>query len=159
MADDNSAQVKSINTTRIQTIPIKINMLQGEQTGQPIYSNLTNAQSSQGAILVDFGFIDSKKMMAINHAVQTGDKSVVNFNAKMACRMVLSIEAANQFATQLNQLLNRNVKKASSDNPAAVTAKQAEQENVPSPESKMAETAKAEESGKAGFRFPWSKKK
>ncbi|PTQ78803.1 hypothetical protein C8R26_101119 [Nitrosomonas oligotropha] len=139
-------------------LQVKVAMQGGEQTAQPIYSNLTSVQNAQGVVMVDFGFMDPQTMQLLNQKIASGEKISDTITAKMSCRMAVSVDAANQLSQQLNQLLglNPNVHKQ------AVQQKRAEQSEsmvtkldtdaIPKEESDK------QESGKGGFRFPWSKK-
>ena len=91
-------------TDGVKAMQVNIRMQSGEQTGQPIYSNLTSVQASQGVVMIDFGFIDPQTIQALNRLTQSGEKVPDTIAAKMSCRMVISVEAANQLARQLNQL-------------------------------------------------------
>jgi len=138
-------------------------MQQGEQTGQPIYSNFSVVHPGQGVVFVDFGFLDSQTIQAINRMAQSGDTSQTA-NARMSCRMAISLDAANQLARQLNQLLNVTRKAQSQPQP------QPQQENTTSTVANATKEAEpdtsqdtplAEEKSKSkkGFRFPWSSDK
>lgn len=85
---------------------INIKMQQGEHTGQPIYSNFTAVQGAPEVVMVDFGFLDPQTIKALNQMARSGEKTQT-VGARMSCRMAISLEAANQLAQQLNQLLHK----------------------------------------------------
>ena len=137
-------------------LQVKVGMQEGEHTGQPIYSNLASVQSGQGVVMVDFGFIDPQTMQRLNQKIAAGEKVSNTITAKMSCRMALGIDAANQLSQQLNQLLGLkpNVQeqavKQKTERPEAAVSK---------PETAaISKEGDKQESGKGGFRFPWSKK-
>lgn len=159
MTEENEGLAGSHGDPQPNAKQIKISMQQGEHSGQPIYSNLASAQSLPGGVIVDFGFLDPQNVQTLNRQVKAGNKTAPNvIDARMSCRMVLSSDAAAQLSRQLHQLMAGRKEKA----PQAVTeqpsdasqaAEQAPSNNAPS----NAENKNAE-SGKSGFRFPWSKK-
>lgn len=104
MTDSNEAQAE---TAVPQTTQISIRMQQGEHTGQPLYSNFTSVQGGQGVILVDFGFLDPQTIHAINRLARSGEKVPDTVGARMSCRMAISVDAANNLAQQLTQLLHK----------------------------------------------------
>ena len=112
MTDMNDAQIKNkTETAGPHTMQLNIRMQQGEHTGQPLYSNFTSVQGGQGVILVDFGFLDPQTINAINRMARSSEKVPDTVGARMSCRMAISVEAANNLAQQLNQLLHRKTEK------------------------------------------------
>lgn len=141
-----------------RALQVKVSMQEGEYTGQPIYSNLTSAQSGQGVVMVDFGFLDPQTMQLLNQKIASGEKISNTITAKMSCRMAVSVDAANQLSQQLNQLLGLNpnahvqaVQQKRTEQSESVVTK-SDTDAIPKEESDK------QESGKGGFRFPWSKK-
>lgn len=107
MTDEKDTQTENkINAAQPEAKQVSIRMQQGEHTGQPIYSNFTAVQGAQGVVMVDFGFLDPQTIKALNQMARSGEK-MQTVSARMSCRMAISIEAANQLAQQLNQLLRR----------------------------------------------------
>lgn len=108
MTDKNDLEVENkTETTGSQAMQVNIRMQQGEHTGQPIYSNFTSVQGGQGVVMVDFGFLDPQTVNALNRLARSGEKIPDKVDARMSCRMAISIEAANNLAQQLNKLLSR----------------------------------------------------
>lgn len=141
--------------TQSHALKVKVSMQQGEHTGQPIYSNLTSAQRGQGVVLVDFGFLDPQATLALNRIVISGEKMSNTINARMSCRMAISIDAANQLSQQLNQLLDQKM-----DLQGRVDQRNTSDMSKETTSSRVtvaAESGKSE-SVKSGFRLPWSKK-
>lgn len=89
------------------SMQIHLRMQQGEHTGQPLYSNFASIQGGQGVVIVDFGFIDPQIVNAINRKIKAGEKAPDMVDAKMSCRMAISIDAAVNLSMQLNQLLQK----------------------------------------------------
>jgi len=140
---------------------VNVKMQQGEQTGQPIYSNFSVVHPGQGVVFVDFGFLDSQTIQAINRIAQSGDTSQT-VNARMSCRMAISLDAASQLTRQLNQLLNVTSQAQPQSRPQPPQEKNTSpQENTVKETEPIAPgtTAPAEAKPKKGFRFPWSSDK
>jgi hypothetical protein len=87
---------------------VNIRMQQGEHAGQPIYANFSSVQPGQGVVIVDFGFLDPQTVATITRLARSGEKMPDTIGARMACRVALSVEAANNLAQQLNQLFQKN---------------------------------------------------
>jgi len=156
MAEENNAltETKS-DDAQPQARQVKISMQQGEHTGQPIYSNLTSTQGGQGVVLVDFGFLDPQTMHALNRMIASGEKISNTVNARMSCRMAISIDAANQLAQQLHKLVGQ--KTDVQGQPGQHNTVNASNVSTSGADSAVEESDKPE-SGKSGFRLPWSKK-
>ncbi len=143
------------STSQSHTMQVKVNMQQGEHTGQPIYSNFTSVQIGQGVVIVDFGFLDPQTINSLNQMVRSGEKPSGVISAKMSCRMAISIDAANQLAQQLNQLLNKRTAAQVPIDPQKAT----DQVNkTPSNTATSDEKSSTPESNQGGFRLPWSKR-
>jgi len=143
------------NTAPLSAMQVRVSMLQGEHTGQPIYSNFTSVQIGQGVVIVDFGFLDPHTIHTLNHIAKSGEKTAGTVSAKMSCRMAVSIDAANQLAQQLSQLLNKK---------NTIQTQIEQQKMTDQPDKTAPETASSQEdsntpkSNSSSFRFPWSKK-
>ena len=141
-----------------RALQVQVNMQQGEHTGQPIYSNLASVQSGQGVVMVDFGFMDPQTIQLLNQKMDAGEKVSSTITVKMSCRMALGVDAANQLSQQLNQLLGL---KPNAHEQIAQQKKIEQHEAVVAKSDTNAivkEEGDKPESGKGGFRFPWSKK-
>ena len=148
MSDKEETQTESTEVTaqQPQAMQVNIKMQQGEHTGQPIYSNITAVQSGPGVVIVDFGFLDPQTINALNRKAKSGEKTQT-VNARMSCRMAISVETANQLARQLNQLIQSKTG----------TQPQAEQQNEAEAKDKEeVASSGVETSEKGGIRFPWS---
>lgn len=132
---------------------INIRMQQGEHTGQPIYSNFTSVHGGEGVIIVDFGFLDPQTVNALNRLAKSGEKMPDAIGARMSCRMAISIDAANNLARQLNNLLHGK------PNQPRQTEPEKKSDNG---ETKLEENPSDEKNTVAesprGFRLPWSTK-
>jgi hypothetical protein len=104
---NNAQQEQETDSTKPHAIQINVKMQQGEHTGQPFYSNFTSIQGGQRIVIVDFGFLDPKTINAVNRPARSGEKVPDTVDARMSCRMVISIEAASNLVHQLNQLLHK----------------------------------------------------
>lgn len=141
---------------RSDRVPLEISLQQSEQSGRPIYANVTVVQRDQGLIVVDFGFYDPRALQALLKVsqTQTGSKISNAIDANLSRRIILNGEAASQLAHQLNQLLAKDevIKKQvderiTMDTPPRLGKK-----------SDSDQTNHIVENPKSGFRFPWSKK-
>ncbi|HMV11973.1 MAG TPA: hypothetical protein PKD88_00590 [Nitrosomonas sp.] len=102
--NSDSTAVRKADASSANALQVNIRMQSGEHTGQPIFSNLTSVQASQGVVVIDFGFIEPQMIQALSRLAQSGEKAPDTISAKMSCRMVVSVEAASQLAQQLSQL-------------------------------------------------------
>ncbi len=103
---ENTQDGNTAKSPQPHAVKVNIKMQQGEHTGQPIYSNITSVQGGQGVALVDFGFLDPQTINALNQMAKSGGQTQnQTVNARMSCRLALSVEAANQLTRQLTQLL------------------------------------------------------
>ncbi len=108
MAHINDSQSKSdAETTEPYAKRVNIKMQQGEHANQLLYSNLTHVQGEQGVVIIDFGFLDPQTINALNQLAKAGEKVPETINARMSCRMAISIEAASNLYQQLNQLIHK----------------------------------------------------
>ncbi len=145
-----------------EVMQIKVNMRQGEHTAQPLYTNFTSVQAGQDVIIVNFGFLDPQTMQTINQLIRSGNNSPTAVHAKMSCRIVISIDAANQLIQQLNQALTQkspvhastNQQKPIDQADTAVSNKQSSDNSSSDEKSSTPKT----EGNVRGFKFPWSKK-
>ena len=161
MADEEDTQNKDSGESAQQSqMRVNIKMQQGEHTGQPIYSNFTAVQPGQGVLFVDFGFLDPQTINALNRMAQSGEQAQT-VNARMSCRMAISLEAASQLTRQLNQLLQitqRTQVQQQSEQHGAASDKEIASVDESSSVAVSEKTANEKEKSKAkkGFRFPWS---
>lgn len=147
---NNDAQnIIKADTKQPHTKQMQVRMQQGEHSGQPIYSNFVSAQGGQGVIIVDFGFLDPKTINALNQIAKAGEKMPDTIDARMSCRMAISIDTANQLAQQLNQLLGAR-------NQAEKQQKNVSKETTASSDVTSVEET-TPESSQGGFKLPWSK--
>lgn len=102
-----STGARNAGVNKANALQVNIRMQSGEHTGQPIFSNLTSVQASQGVVMIDFGFIDPQTIQALSRLTQSNEKAPDTISAKMSCRMVVSVEAASQLAQQLGQLFHK----------------------------------------------------
>ncbi len=141
-------------TSQSDLTQIKIAMQQSEQAGQPIYANFTTAQSGQGVVIVDFGYLDAQTINAVNQMIKSGEKTSHNITARVSCRVAMSPNAANQLMRQLGQLLNRKINTPTPIDQEKIT----QQEQKSASSSDTPEKSSPPSSSQGGFRFPWSKK-
>ncbi|HAP76081.1 MAG TPA: hypothetical protein DCR14_08375 [Acidimicrobiaceae bacterium] len=109
-------------STRTQRVDLGVRLHPAAMPEQRVYSNLTVVQAGQGAVFVDFGFVEPAALNAVIRAVQTGTNAPDNISGQLSCRVALSVDAAAQLAQQLAAVLKPRAGK-----PAAATeAKTAE---------------------------------
>lgn len=138
-----------------QTLQVSVRMQQGEHTGQPIYSNFTAVQTSQGVVILDFGFLDPQAINALNKMVKSGEHVTNPITAKLSCRMAISIDAINQLSQQLNQLFSAKTVSYAQANQQETTESM---RMGTSSSSENNDNESKQKSEKSGFRLPWSKK-
>jgi len=133
---------------------IKISLQQSEQAGQPVYANFTSLNPSQGVVIVNFGFINSQAIQALQHKIKSGENPPAQITANMSCRVALNSNAIQQLTQQLGQLLSPPMNTPASLDQTNSTQPLQEQPSNNAPAEKTAETL----GSPGGFRFPWSKK-
>ncbi len=133
---------------------IKIAMQQSEQAGQPIYANFSTVQSGQGVVIIDFCYLDSQTINAVNQMIKSGEKTPHNITANVSCRVAISPNAANQLMRQLGQLLHRKINTQTPIDQEKIT----QQEQTSTSSSNTPEKSTPSSNPQGGFRFPWSKK-
>lgn len=141
-------------TTQPQAKQVSIRMQQDEHSGQPIYSNFISVHGGQGVVMVDFGFLDPQTINTLNQMIKAGEKTPTAIDAKMSCRVAVSIDAAAHLVQQLNQLLGRKADSHTKVTQQNTTSQTAETTSTIA----TANEENAVESRQSGFRFPWSKK-
>lgn len=73
---------------------------------QPLFSNFTVVQAAPGMVFVDFGFLEPSTLPGLARlAKSAGAKMPESINGRLACRVVLGLDAAAQLTRQLDQQL------------------------------------------------------
>jgi hypothetical protein len=86
---------------------MRLNLKAVEHADQPVFSNFTTVQGAPGMVFVDFGFLEPAMLPGLARLAQSGGKMPEQVNGRLACRVVLGMEAATQLARQLEQHLHR----------------------------------------------------
>ena len=107
MTDNVNEQTGAQTANAASPPQIHLRMQQSEHTGQPLYSNFVSTQGGQGVVIVDFGFIDPQIVNALNRKIKAGEKVPDTVDARMSCRIAISVDAAVNLSLQLNQLLQK----------------------------------------------------
>lgn len=155
MTHDNNVSAQTITSSPSSPIShIKISLQQSEQAGQPIYANFTSLSPGQGVVIVNFGFIDSQAIRALQHNIKSGQNPPAQIAANMSCRVALNSNAIQQLVQQLGQLLNLPINTPANIDQKNPTQSPQEQPSNNAPPEKAAEAPNSS----GGFRFPWSKK-
>lgn len=88
-----------------QRVQVGIRLQPATAAEQRLYANFTVAQGGQGAIFLDFGFVEPAALNSVIRAAQAGTQTPENIGGQLACRVALSADAAAQLAQQLLALL------------------------------------------------------
>jgi hypothetical protein len=72
---------------------------------QPLFSNFTVVQAAPGMVFVDFGFLEPAALPGLARLAKSGGKMPESINGRLACRVVLGLDAAVQLTRQLEQQL------------------------------------------------------
>jgi hypothetical protein len=72
---------------------------------QPLFSNFTVVQGAPGVVFVDFGFLEPAALPGLARLAKSGGKMPASINGKLACRVVLGLDAAAQLTRQLEHHL------------------------------------------------------
>ena len=76
-----------------------------DASDQPLFSNFTVVQGAPGVVFVDFGFLEPAALPGLARLAKSGGKMPESINGKLACRVVLGLDAAAQLTRQLEQHL------------------------------------------------------
>lgn len=74
-----------------------------ENSDQPVFANFSFVQGAQGMLFLDFGFLEPRVLPSVMKLAREGGKLPETVNGKLAARVVLSPDAANQLLQQLEQ--------------------------------------------------------
>jgi hypothetical protein len=76
-----------------------------DHSDQPVFANFSFVQGVQGMLFLDFGFLEPQVLPSVLRMAREGGKLPETVNGKLAARVVLSVDAAQQLVQQLEQHL------------------------------------------------------
>ena len=88
-----------------KTLQLGLRMQPVDGSDQPLFSNFTGVQGAPGVVFLDFGFLEPAALPSVARAARSGGKVPSTINGRLACRVVLGVDAAVQLTRQLEQHL------------------------------------------------------
>lgn len=101
----NGEDKSAAEPTSPQRMQVGVRLHPAAAAEQRLYCNFVVAQGGQGAVFMDFGFVELAALNAVIRAAQAGTNPPDNIGGQLACRVALSVDAAAQLAQQLAGLL------------------------------------------------------
>ena len=87
--------------TAAQPLHLGLRLQAVEHSDQPLFSNFTTVQGAPGMVFVDFGFLEPAMLPSLARLAKSGGKMPESVNGRLACRVVLGLDAAMQLTRQL----------------------------------------------------------
>jgi hypothetical protein len=88
-----------------RSMQMRLKLQANEHADQPVFSNFTTVQGAPGMVFVDFGFLEPGMLPGLAKIAQSGGKMPEQVNGRLACRVVLGVDAATQLVRQLEHQL------------------------------------------------------
>jgi hypothetical protein len=88
-----------------RNVQMRLQLKATDHADQPVFSNFTTVQAAPGMVFLDFGFLEPAMLPGLARLAQSGGRMPEQVNGRLACRVVLGVEAATQLARQLEQHL------------------------------------------------------
>lgn len=109
----------AVNPQQAEThaLQVGVRLRAVDHSDRAIVANISAVQPGSGMVFIDFGFIEQHAIAALGKHALNGEKTPEVLDARLECRIAMSMENLAQLAQQLNQLF-ASVK----PRPAAVTA-------------------------------------
>ena len=102
---DTGAVTTGAAAAQAQQMQVNVRLQPASESHQPIFSNFAMAQDASGLVFIDFGFLEPSALPALAKLAQSGGKVPEVINGRLACRIVLGLDATVQLTRQLEQLL------------------------------------------------------
>ena len=84
-----------------QPLHLGLRLQSANQSDQPVFSNFTTVQGAPGMVFLDFGFLEPATLPSLARLAKSGGKMPESINGRLACRVVLGLDAAMQLTRQL----------------------------------------------------------
>jgi hypothetical protein len=84
-----------------QPLHLGLRLQSVDHSDQPLFSNFTMVQGAPGMVFLDFGFLEPAALPSLARLAQSGGKMPESINGRLACRVVLGLDAAMQLTRQL----------------------------------------------------------
>ena len=107
----NDSQIHSsngaVNSPQAATkaVEVGVRLRAIDPSDRAIVSNISAVQPGSGMVFIDFGFIEQHAIAALGKHVLSGEKTPEVLDARLECRIAMSVENLAQLAQQLNQTL------------------------------------------------------
>lgn len=100
-------------------VQVSVRLRAIDHSDRAIVANVSTVQPGSGMVFIDFGFIEQHAIAALGKHALDGDKTPEILDARLECRIAMSVESLAQLAQQLNQTLaglrSNRVKRAPAD--------------------------------------------
>ena len=100
--NDKKDKAMADETTAAQPLHLGLRLQSANQSDQPLFSNYTTVQGAPGMVFLDFGFLEPATMPSLARLAKSGGKMPESINGRLACRVVLGLDAAVQLVRQLD---------------------------------------------------------
>ena len=97
----NDKKDKSAEAAAPQPLHLGLRLQSSNQSDQPVFSNFTTVQGAPGMVFLDFGFLEPAVLPSLARLAKSGGKVPETVNGRLACRVVLGVDAAMQLTRQL----------------------------------------------------------
>ncbi len=98
----NAAQPTQATTHEVQ---VSVRLRATDHSDRAIVANVSAVQPGSGMVFIDFGFIEQHAIAALGKHALNGEKTPEILDARLECRIAMSLENLAQLAQQLNQTL------------------------------------------------------
>lgn len=102
---NDKAKDTTTSTTGEQKVQMGLRLQAVEHSDQPVFSNFTTVQGAPGMVFLDFGFLEPATLPSLARLAKAGGKMPEAINGRLACRVVLGVDAAVQLTRQLEMHL------------------------------------------------------
>lgn len=86
-------------------VQVSVRLRATDHSDRAIVANVSAVQPGSGMVFIDFGFIEQHAIAALGKLALNGEKAADILDARLECRIAMSVENLAQLAQQLNQTL------------------------------------------------------
>lgn len=97
----------AVNNSQVGTreLQVSVRLRATDHSDRAIVANVSAVQPGSGLVFIDFGFIEQHAIAALGKLALNGEKMAEVLDARLECRIAMSVENLAQLAQQLNQTL------------------------------------------------------
>ena len=101
MNDKKSEKTTEASEKAGKQVQMGLRLQAANHSDQPVFANFTTVQAAPGMVFVDFGFLEPATMPGLARLAKAGGKMPEAITGRLACRVVLGLDAAAQLTRQL----------------------------------------------------------